>query len=102
MLVAIAIPIFTTQLEKSREATDLANLRSAYAEQMTAILSEESPAAITVTSKQKQDKWQSLDGEPDNAALGNDTYGSVSVPCKHSGATWTVKVNDDGDGVEIE
>lgn len=31
ILVAISIPIFTTQLEKSREATDVANLRSAYA-----------------------------------------------------------------------
>lgn len=31
MLVAISIPIFTSQLEKSREAVDLANLRSAYA-----------------------------------------------------------------------
>lgn len=31
VLVAIAIPIFTTQLEKSRESTDIANLRSAYA-----------------------------------------------------------------------
>lgn len=32
VLVAIAIPIFTSQLEKSRESVDLANLRSAYAE----------------------------------------------------------------------
>lgn len=31
VLVAIAIPIFTTQLEKSRETTDIANLRAAYA-----------------------------------------------------------------------
>ena len=30
VLVAIAIPVFTTQLEKSREAVDLANVRSAY------------------------------------------------------------------------
>ena len=30
VLVAIAIPVFTTQLEKSREATDIANVRSAY------------------------------------------------------------------------
>ena len=30
VLVAIAIPIFTAQLEKSRETTDMANLRSAY------------------------------------------------------------------------
>ena len=35
VLVAIAIPIFTSQLEKSREATDLANIRSAYAEATT-------------------------------------------------------------------
>ena len=32
VLVAIAIPIFTSQLERAREATDLANIRSAYAE----------------------------------------------------------------------
>ena len=31
ILVAISIPIFTSQLEKAREATDLANIRSAYA-----------------------------------------------------------------------
>ena len=31
VLVAISIPIFTSQLEKAREATDLANIRSAYA-----------------------------------------------------------------------
>ena len=30
-MVAISIPIFTAQLEKAREATDAANLRSAYA-----------------------------------------------------------------------
>ncbi len=32
VLVAIAIPVFTSQLEKSRDATSIANLRSAYAE----------------------------------------------------------------------
>ena len=32
VLVAISIPIFSAQLEKSREATDEANLRAAYAE----------------------------------------------------------------------
>ena len=31
VLTAVAIPVFTTQLEKSREATDIANLRSAKA-----------------------------------------------------------------------
>ena len=41
VLVAISIPIFTSQLEKSREAVDLANLRSAYAECSTAVLTGE-------------------------------------------------------------
>ena len=38
MLVAIAIPVFTSQLEKSRDATSISNLRSAYAEATTAIM----------------------------------------------------------------
>ena len=41
VLVAIAIPTFTTQLEKAREATDAANIRSAYSEVIAAALLEE-------------------------------------------------------------
>ncbi len=51
VLVAIAIPIFTTQLEKSREATDLANLRAAYAECATDILTADT---TTYTSSYKK------------------------------------------------
>ena len=38
VLVAIAIPIFTTQLERSRDAASIANLRAAYAEAATSLL----------------------------------------------------------------
>ena len=38
VLVAIAIPVFTAQLEKSREAVDLSNIRSYYAEIVPAVL----------------------------------------------------------------
>lgn len=41
VLVAIAIPIFTSQLEKSRDAVTVANLRSAYAEASTTKLTGE-------------------------------------------------------------
>ena len=41
VLVAISIPIFSKQLEKSRDATSVANLRSAYAEAMTAYLTND-------------------------------------------------------------
>lgn len=37
VLVAISIPIFSSQLEKARQATDLANIRAAYAEIMVAV-----------------------------------------------------------------
>ena len=41
VLVAVAIPVFTQQLEKSRDATSVANMRSAYAEAQVAILTGE-------------------------------------------------------------
>jgi type IV pilus assembly protein PilA len=40
VLVAISIPIFTSQLEKSREATDEANIRSIYAQLSADVLTE--------------------------------------------------------------
>ncbi len=41
VLVAIAIPVFTGQLQKAKEAADEANIRSAYADAVTAQLSDE-------------------------------------------------------------
>ena len=38
VLVAISIPIFTSQLEKSRDAVTLSNIRVAYAQAQTAYL----------------------------------------------------------------
>ena len=38
VLVAISIPIFTSQLEKSRDAVSVANMRTAYAQAATQVL----------------------------------------------------------------
>ena len=46
ILAAISIPIFTRQLEASREATDLANVRSAYAEVSCKAEAEKSKMAV--------------------------------------------------------
>ena len=60
VLVAISIPIFTAQLEKSREAVDEANIRAAYAEASAELLTNDaSTKAWTVTAQQTIDKWQS-------------------------------------------
>ena len=76
VLVTISIPIFTAQLEKAREATDAANIRSAYAVVSAAALTEDSATDIAknnttgitysktgtgyqavVTLKQQTDGW---------------------------------------------
>lgn len=62
VLVAIAIPIFSGQLEKSREAVDAANIRSQYAEVIsdalldgTSVNGKEKYGAVHL--KQKKDNW---------------------------------------------
>ena len=41
MLVAISIPVFSSKLESAKEATDLSNLRAAYAVAQTDVLTGE-------------------------------------------------------------
>ncbi|MGI6754713.1 MAG: competence type IV pilus major pilin ComGC [Atopobiaceae bacterium] len=49
VLVAIAIPIFTTQLNKARAATDEANIRSGYAYVMSTVLTTNVSDGATFT-----------------------------------------------------
>jgi hypothetical protein len=97
--VAILIPIVTSQLEKSREATDLANMRSAYVELTAEYLTNGSdtttttlPAAKTVKVTQKQAYWQSVgDGKSATTTIANN----VSVPSATSG-NYTVQIDNAG------
>lgn len=56
VLVAVAIPVLTNQLENARESTDAANLRDAYAAATVAILQDDTsgvsagPVAMTQTT----------------------------------------------------
>ncbi len=49
VLVAISIPVFTSQLERSRDAVTIANIRAAYAMAQTAYLTQQSDSANSVT-----------------------------------------------------
>ncbi len=116
VLVAISIPIFTSQLEKAREATDQANIRNAYAMASAAALTEEewktgNPAtdntftaytytagtnggndstwAITVKATQK-----STSNGTNGWANGKPNIGGVSVDAKTDSYVVTIK----GDG----
>lgn len=89
VLVAISIPIFTTQLEKSREAVDAANIRAAYAEVMTAALTEDTTNYTKVVQiKQKDAAWKTgnidwpegLTGASSNVVVGGKATVTYTAP----------------------
>ena len=62
VLVAIAIPTFNDQLEKSRQATDVANIRAAYAEASVKYLSGDgATAGKAETPTLKSEDFSALD-----------------------------------------
>ena len=98
VLVAISIPIFTSQLEKSREATDIANVRSAYAEVVTKYL--ENPTAekltMSVSAHQRVADWQTQP-TPELVYQGNGVQGTYTFAAKTSGSySVTLTPADDG------
>lgn len=93
VLVAISIPVFASQTEKSREATDLSNVRAAYAEVMAEAITENMEyQKKTVPLKQKQDDWQSVD----SVTIGGITHAKGEEDTDHwkgipgAGGTCTV------------
>lgn len=109
VLVAIAIPLFTQQLEKAREATDEANIRSAYAACSTAVLTEgtsdvkgdafevkyeNGTATCTVTLTQQVDGW--TDSKAPN--IGGITLNGE--PSK--GGTAVVTISNTGSSIEFK
>ena len=106
VLVAIAIPIFTSQLEKAREATDAANIRAAYAEVQAAVLTgeatgkatiqEDGSAKETIKLKQQKDGWQNSFEFPANLTEDKDkelTAGqTVEITATESGASINIKL----------
>lgn len=101
VLVAIAIPVFSAQLEKSREATDLANIRSAYAECVTEVLTNGTDAEATVARKQTRTGWQTANhtiGTDISAAGSGGGATSYTLPdsVAVAGGNYKVKVNAQG------
>ena len=98
VLVAIAIPVFTSQLEKSREATDAANVRSAYAEVVTHYLDKTSAITISVDAKQGQSGWQTSP-QPVLVYQGNGSQADCSFSAKTKGNSYSVTISVDSKGV---
>ena len=96
VLVAISIPIFTSQLEKSRDAVTMANVRAAYAEAAEVLTSQDASKGsatsltssnYTVTVKGKNGTGAAFTGtdlpftmgDGVAAALDSSTTGTVNV-----------------------
>ena len=89
VLVAISIPIFTAQLEKAREATDMANIRSAYAEVVANYLGDPTQSyTIQVELKSSKDDYVS-DKKAEIAGVKYETILTKASPC-------VVEINKDG------
>ena len=90
VLVAIAIPVFSSQLEKSRESTDLANVRSAYATLVADYLTNTEAAtekSIEVEAAQKEASWQSTgDGKAYLETMIDGTIEEVEIPAVVGGS----------------
>ncbi|MDD6283614.1 MAG: hypothetical protein PUA70_09405 [Oribacterium sp.] len=69
--MAISISIFTSQLEKAREATDLANIRSAMGELQSDYLTE----ATAPTNKEGNIQYAAGDGKT--------TYATATITLTH-------------------
>ena len=91
VLVAISIPIFTSQLEKSKEAVDAANLRAAYAEVMSDYVTGKTDTTKEVVQKQTKAGWSTTFDFPAGF--------TVNAP-KDNNGKWTVKMNSAGTSAE--
>lgn len=80
VLVAISIPIFTSQLEKAREATDMANIRAAYAEVVADGLTEpDKTHTASVTMKQVKSLWETSGNIAGVSLASISTSGTIEI-----------------------
>ena len=85
VLVGISIPIFTTQLEKSRESTDVANLRAAKAAIVAMYLDDASIAGKTFVYDANQGKLLDPTASGYSAPAG---YGQGTSTAGNTTAGW--------------
>ena len=97
VLTAVAIPVFTSQMEKSREAADTANIRDQYAEVMVtamergADVNDDGADFGKISLRQKDDGWQSTD-------MGHSLSGIATVEGgpTEGGSAWVTYTESNG------
>ena len=94
-MVAIAIPIFTSQLEKARESTDAANIRAAYADVMAKAITDATASTKYVEQRQMAADWQntSIDFPAEISSKVTDPVDQTSVGTKG----WKIECSAEGE-----
>ena len=90
VLVAIAIPTFSGQIERANEAADAANIRAAYAEAVLDAMEHDGSGEATTSAKMKCGDWNKLDD------AGLEEIGGVTIDkiSKTKGSAIKVTVTD--------
>ena len=110
VLVAISIPVFTSQLEKARESVDEANIRSIYAQLSSDVLTENEISNGTVNGAASYNVTKNDDGlvtgtatytmtqaKAGTASGSSVTIGGVTIASGSFGTgTCTITVKNDG------
>lgn len=102
VLVGISIPIFTTQLEKSREATDIANLRAAKAAATADYLDK----GVSATYKYDAELGKLVPSDATVAGYGKGTDAGIGTPGNSykmsTNYTYTSSDNVAGKVIQVE
>ena len=106
VLVAIAIPVFSSQLEKSREAVDLANIRAAYAETQTSVITTGVASYKKVVPVQSTEGW-TIDSTTKVAdktleEVGNVVKGTTIYVQSLTDGTWSVETTKPTTGTDLD
>lgn len=98
VLAAISIPVFSSQLEKAKEATDVANIRAAYAEVVSTYLTDGGSPNKQVELTQGSSGWVSEPTFPANLKVSNGAIATKeNVP-----SSGTVTITGTSDGATIQ
>lgn len=96
VLVAIAIPVFTTQLEKSKDAVTTANLRAAYAEAMTEMIADNKTTSSSYAVECKGTKPDdNLSGTATGLTFGGDAITTIAQKTAAGTEYVQFTINDD-------
>ncbi|MCI6638206.1 MAG: prepilin-type N-terminal cleavage/methylation domain-containing protein [Bilifractor sp.] len=113
VLVAISIPIFTSQLEKSRDAVTLSNIRAAYAEAQSAYLTGSSDgkdvvytaastgkdATVVVNGVEAKGQKEGLDNT-ENLPIPADSQAALKTAMGGKAGKYNLTFTYDADGLK--